>query len=202
MKRPWMPLWVADYLSHTQHLRAAQSGAYLHLIMHYWQTGGLPTDDNQLAAIARMSSAEWKKSKPVIQAFFKQGWRHERVEKELVAAVEKYEKRAAAGQKGGIAVPEHKQPTSNAHAMQNQSQPHSPTHQESKNPLRRVGEVKRKGWSPPKHGATGRGFTYILKDREEWQPYCEDYQSVHGCEPTPDAHGGKWFKTAGEASAA
>jgi hypothetical protein len=40
--RCWMPLWIADYLAVAGHLRALESGAYLHLIMHYWQRGGLP----------------------------------------------------------------------------------------------------------------------------------------------------------------
>ncbi len=46
---------VGFFAGHTAHLRAAQSGAYLHLIMHYWQHGGVPDNDAQLAAIARMT---------------------------------------------------------------------------------------------------------------------------------------------------
>jgi uncharacterized protein YdaU (DUF1376 family) len=78
-----MPLFIADYLADTSHLRANQSGGYLHLIMHYWQNGALPSDDVQLAAIARMTPAEWKREKPVLRAFFYEGWRHKRVETEL-----------------------------------------------------------------------------------------------------------------------
>jgi uncharacterized protein YdaU (DUF1376 family) len=117
MNRPWMPWYIADYLADTAHLRAAQSGAYLHLIMHYWQRGGLPSDNVQLAAIARMSDAEWKKTRPIIEPFFQMpGWKHKRVEEELAKSQAKYEARAAAGKKGGEAKAEGKQNSSNATA--------------------------------------------------------------------------------------
>lgn len=140
MNRPWMPWYIADYLADTAHLRAAQSGAYLHLIMHYWQRGGLPSENVQLAAIARMSDSEWKKARPIIEPFFQMpGWRHKRVDEELAKSLAKYEARAAAGKKGGEAKAEAKQKPSNATANEeaglNQplSQPLPPSNPESKN---------------------------------------------------------------------
>jgi len=62
-----MPLFVADYRSKTSHLSAAQHGAYLLLIMHYWETGGLPSDDGALARVASMSPSEWKKNRAARQ---------------------------------------------------------------------------------------------------------------------------------------
>lgn len=87
-KLPWMPLDVADFLKDTTHIRAAQTGAYLLLIMHYWLQRGLPDDDEQLSAIAKMTPAEWRKAKPVLQAFFHDGWKHKRIEEELAKAIE------------------------------------------------------------------------------------------------------------------
>lgn len=95
-ERPWMPLWIADYLKDTTHLGALESGAYLHLIMHYWQAGKLPTDDRQLARVAKLTDREWKKSKATLQAFFHDGWKHKRIDKELAHAAEVSIKRAAA----------------------------------------------------------------------------------------------------------
>lgn len=92
-----MSLHVGDYLKETTHLDATLHGAYLLLIIHYWVRGCLPDDDVQLARIARMSSAQWRKARPILQAFFYDGWRQKRIEGEIAAAVERYEKFSRAG---------------------------------------------------------------------------------------------------------
>lgn len=99
MSRPWMPLYVGDYLADTAHLRAAEHGAYLLMMMHYWSKKGLPTDDEALARIARMSIGEWRKARPTIAPFFGEDWKHKRIEFELTEAA----RIADAGRKGGIA---------------------------------------------------------------------------------------------------
>lgn len=84
MNRPWMPLYIADYLRDTSHLGARESGAYLHLIMSYWVKGALPDDDRQLAAIARMTMSEWRRARPILAAFFGPHWAsHKRIDAEL-----------------------------------------------------------------------------------------------------------------------
>lgn len=95
MKRPWMPLYIADYLKKTTHLGALESGAYLHLIMDYWQNDGLPDDDRQLARIAKMTDREWKRARPVLQAFFYNGWKHKRIDEEIAHTAEVSNKRSA-----------------------------------------------------------------------------------------------------------
>jgi len=92
----WMPLYIADYRADTAHLGASEHGAYLLLIMHYWQTGGLPDDDRQLARIACMTPPEWKRARPVVSAFFADGWKHKRIDTELSHAENVIEKRRAA----------------------------------------------------------------------------------------------------------
>lgn len=103
MSRPYMPLYVADYLSATTHLDAAQSGAYLHLLMHYWQKGSLPHEDQFLARIARMSRKQWLSAKPTIRAFFNEDWTHDRADAEIDKANAKAEARSAFGKMGGDA---------------------------------------------------------------------------------------------------
>ena len=95
MNRPWMPLYIADYLRDTAHLSATESGAYLHLIMAYWVAGKLPDDDRALARIARLTEKEWKTIRGVIAAFFQDGWRHKRIDAELAKSIEISSKRRA-----------------------------------------------------------------------------------------------------------
>lgn len=83
----WMPLYWGDYLRDTGHLGAAEHGAYLLLIGHYWTTGApLPDDDTLLARIARMQPKEWKRARPVVVAFFQRDGntlRQKRIDTEL-----------------------------------------------------------------------------------------------------------------------
>jgi len=116
MNPPKMPVHIGDYKRDTGHLRAAGHGAYLMLLFHHWSTGSLPDDDDQLAAIACMTPAEWRRIKPTLEKFFQPGWRHGRVEEDLAKAKESYEKRAKAGEKGGKAKADGKQCSSNAKA--------------------------------------------------------------------------------------
>ncbi len=97
MNRPWIPLNIADYLRDTSHLRALESGAYLHLIMAYWVSGKLPNDDRQLATITKLSDREWKALRPCLEAFFGEGFSsHRRIDKELAKVAEISNKRRSA----------------------------------------------------------------------------------------------------------
>jgi uncharacterized protein YdaU (DUF1376 family) len=102
MNRPWMPLYVGDYLGDTGHLTTAQHGAYLLLMMHYWRKGELPDDDRQLSKIAKLPLKTWCEYRATLQDFFYDGWKHKRIDAELAKMMRVSEKRAIAGQKGGI----------------------------------------------------------------------------------------------------
>ena len=99
MIRPWMPLYVADYLADTGHLTAAEHGGYLLLIMHYWSNGALPADDRKLARIARMTPDEWDEARETIAEFFDEGWRHKRIDAEIAKSEEKSEAARASASK-------------------------------------------------------------------------------------------------------
>ena len=101
MRRNWMPLYIPDFLADTMHLSAAETGAYLCLIMDYWMHDGLPDDDRKLAQIARLPVRAWLAMRATIAAFFHDGWRHKRIDAELDKMVGVTERRRAAGSKGG-----------------------------------------------------------------------------------------------------
>ncbi len=102
MGRAWMPLYVGDYLRDTRDLNTLQHGAYLLLIMHYWQHGALPGDDARLAAITGLSVAQWRRIREPVQAKFSDGWRHKRIEAEIAKTDRALMQRRAAGRNGGL----------------------------------------------------------------------------------------------------
>lgn len=131
-----MPIYWGDYLKDTGHLSAAEHGAYLLLIGHYWTTGA-PLQDNEEAIrrIARMLPKEWKASRETIRAFFQIDgglWRHKRIDAEMARARKVYQKRvdAANARWGNQPTPadahanEHAHASANAHAEHEQPQPH------------------------------------------------------------------------------
>lgn len=118
-----MPLYVADYLADTGHLSTIEHGAYMLLIMHYWQKGGLPDDDKRLASIARTSPEQWAQIRETLAEFFGDGWKHARIDEELDKSKKAYERRASAGRAGGKAKAAAQQGSGNAIAGPKQSQP-------------------------------------------------------------------------------
>jgi uncharacterized protein YdaU (DUF1376 family) len=82
-----MPLYVSDYQADSVHLTTLEHGAYLLLIMAYWQRGcALPNDSKKLARIVGLQGANWRKVEPAVREFFiTRGDKlfHRRIEHEL-----------------------------------------------------------------------------------------------------------------------
>lgn len=95
-----MPFYTGDYLKDTMHLTTQEHGAYLLLILHYWNSQKpLPGDDKKLAAISHLPLDEWLECKQTILDFFyldEDVYKHRRIEKELNLK----EERSAAGKLG------------------------------------------------------------------------------------------------------
>jgi len=93
----WMPIYIGDYLADTMHLTCEQSGAYLHLLMHYWRSGPPPADDAVLSSITRLKLARFRKHKSTLLSFFqvRDGkLLHKRVDSEKTKAKQNAERRS------------------------------------------------------------------------------------------------------------
>jgi len=99
-----MQLYVSDYLADTAHLTAQQHGAYMLLLMNYWQRGkALDNHNDRLAHVARLSPEQWADDKEILAEFFdvdENGiWWHSRIENDLEKVREKSVKASTAGKR-------------------------------------------------------------------------------------------------------
>lgn len=106
-KRPYLPLYVADYRADTHHLTTAQHGAYLLLLMEMWNDpdGSLPNNSATLGRICgpmdnRNWARTWSALKPLFQVVGDR-LRHKRIDKEIAKMEAVAEARAAGGKLGG-----------------------------------------------------------------------------------------------------
>lgn len=99
---PYIQLYVADYLADTMHLTAEEHGAYLLLIMNYWQTGK-PLSDRKIGAISRVNNERLTDVKETLSEFFTIDddgfWHHGRIDQELEKVKSKCVKASIAGKK-------------------------------------------------------------------------------------------------------
>lgn len=102
MSPPFMPFYVGDYLSATQHLGGDEHGAYFLLIMHCWQGYAVPEDDAARARIVRFPIKRWLTMRDTVMAFFEPDGTHRRVTMELSKATAKSTVRAVVGSIGGL----------------------------------------------------------------------------------------------------
>lgn len=100
----WMPLYVGEYLADTTNLNTEQHGAYCLMLMAAWKKGGtLPDDDQQLAAITKLSVGRWKSHRSILVDFFSEvdgGLSHKRVTAERLKAQAISDKKSSAGSEG------------------------------------------------------------------------------------------------------
>jgi uncharacterized protein YdaU (DUF1376 family) len=198
--RTWMPLFIPDYLADTEHLSAAESGAYLHLIMHYWVRGCLPAEEDRIRRVSRLTTRQWARSRDLLKSLFDVHWRHKRIDLELAQAFEKSRVNSANAR---LSHPR-SQPTltltptltspSSLSSLQNQPSPLSTGEKTHFRSGEKEGEVK-----TPKHGAKSKDgqFVYFRKGTGEYDAYVADYQEGKGEPPTVSATG-RWFRVNGE----
>jgi uncharacterized protein YdaU (DUF1376 family) len=185
----FMPFYTGDWLRSTGHLKAAEHGAYLLLVLHYWDTQKpLTSDEEDLRRIARMTRREWNESRERILSFFElidKKYHHFRVEKEITRASEKYKARSENGAKAA-----NKRWQTHANGMPDACQTdanhnHTPT---EKNPSGSSSDRRAKGNArAPKGAAPPSPVSDWADDYPEWKAF---KSSIH---PTEWAN---WFANA------
>src|SRR5262245_22143710 len=68
--KPWMPLYIGDFIADTMHLSATETGIYIRLLMHCWQHGTIPRDDRKLALISHCDPRLWHQYWETVLRFF------------------------------------------------------------------------------------------------------------------------------------
>ncbi len=99
---PYIQLYVADYLADTMHLTTEEHGAYLLLIMNYWQTGK-PLQSERIPNVIRLTKSRFNEIEKTLSEFFtiiEPGlWVHERIEMDLAFVRSKSEKASDSAKK-------------------------------------------------------------------------------------------------------
>jgi Protein of unknown function (DUF1376)/HNH endonuclease len=71
----YIRFYYKDYLADTLHFTATQNGAYILLLIDYWENGFLPEDDAELARIAKIPNKKWASIRDdVLSRFYKDSW--------------------------------------------------------------------------------------------------------------------------------
>jgi uncharacterized protein YdaU (DUF1376 family) len=139
MSRAFMPFYFGDYLRDTGHLTTEQHGAYFLLLGHCWEHEGvIPLNNNERAAIAKLTAKRWHAIKAPIERFFNPDGTQKRVSKELAKADVVSVRRKIAGARGGFhsAIARAKQNPSKPPAKGKQMTKQMPSKSEANDPAK------------------------------------------------------------------
>lgn len=105
-ERPFMQLYVSDFVGDTMHLTTEQIGAYLLLLMAMWNADGtLPNDASKLARVTKVPPENWAAVWSDIAPYFDiEGGKisHGRLSLELAKFARKSAARSDAGKRGAF----------------------------------------------------------------------------------------------------
>lgn len=201
--RPWMKFYPSDWRADPT-LRMcplAARGLWMEMlcIMHEATPRGfLMVNSSRLlpADLAAISGCSLKDTNLLVKQLEKAGVFSKKdgiiFSRRMVRDEEKAQMDKAWGKQGGNpSLIGRVNPPDKAHILEARSQiPESKT-------VKNMNGVKKKSYSPPKHGAKGKGFIWINEGTDEWGSYAADYKEIRSRDPIAK-NGGKWFKYAGE----
>ena len=191
---PALPLWTDAYMGDTSHLTTIEHGAYLLLLIVAWRSRDtrLPDDDRLLARYAKMTPAQWRRTRPIIEPFFDvEGgyWVQGRLTDEANAVRQLYESRAAAGRASALK-------RKGRHSTKRQRSVNAPiapiptpiekepTSVGSKKP-RKVAAPLKPNWNPkPCEASTKCGQIIAAWPDDRYQSEVEAFRAHHGSRAT------------------
>jgi len=105
-KAPFMPLATDAFIGDTTGLNAAETGAYMMLLICQWRNNGLPLDNNpkKLQRMTRCTKAQFNRVWPEIAHFFEvteNTISQKRVEKTMLEVLKKIQVKSESGKLGG-----------------------------------------------------------------------------------------------------
>jgi uncharacterized protein YdaU (DUF1376 family) len=107
MSSPYFMFHPAEYLADTPHLTTEQHGAYLLLLINYWQRGkALDNSNERLSHVVKMPLDKWLEVKDSLAEYFEvdgDSWTHGRMEFDLQLVQAKSIMASYAGRKSGEA---------------------------------------------------------------------------------------------------
>jgi uncharacterized protein YdaU (DUF1376 family) len=104
MSKAWMPFYGGDFVGNTLHLSATEIGAYVLILWHCWEHGGVaPAENAALCRIARVHPPHWPRIRNALEPLFDitktpGSWYSKRVGLELTKNGEITNKRKAAAE--------------------------------------------------------------------------------------------------------
>lgn len=153
---PYMQLYVADYLADTYHLTTEEHGAYMLMLMNYWQTGKALRYD-RIPSVVRMDKKRFKEIENNLCDFFTiedDLWVHERIEEDLKSVLNKSNKASESAKKRW------QNKTSNANAEQTESH---------KDKIRQDKNIKKDT------NVSKKSFTFTLPTKKYFDSLSEEY---------------------------
>jgi uncharacterized protein YdaU (DUF1376 family) len=106
-ERPFMQLYVSDFVGDTLRLSTEAIGAYLLLLIALWNADGVIEDEEEtLATVARLPLDRWRTTWAKLRPFFEVSdgrVTHNRLTKEIERFASKAAARSEAGRRGGFA---------------------------------------------------------------------------------------------------
>ena len=93
------PFSISAWKRDTSLLSQAECTAYMNLLMYYWEHGGLPDEDAALRRIAGTGKTAWGAQRRKLKKFFRDGWKHGRMDADLEAAARYSQRQSAAAQR-------------------------------------------------------------------------------------------------------